>query len=982
MVSSRTDARAAAGPCLRALLDTQELREVAGNTPILLDEPDVCWWLEDGRIELFMVETGEGGPQGVRRHFASVGPGTLLFGARNDDDWPRRLALLAVPHVNTHVRRMPLPSIRSVGETAPHELAQPVDQWISTLSSGLAKWVAASPFIHHAAEAGATIRVQANQRVGAAQRVVWLEFPRNTALFLDIQDMPPGIGSCPVPLSPDSWVQSGEPLELTACDTPQMLENGRLWSGLDTLHQLLLPTAQTNLMLVDVDEHNRIRQRAESARRDWHSGLGAMHEVLAGRRAGAPRANTSLPPLAQALQIVGHAEGFDIRLPARNAPGSGTMLANLSALLHASGLRSRKVVLEPGWERFDTQAMLGFARDDGRPLAILPDAARGVRVVDPVKQTTLHGANALAVLDDHAWVITAALPFTALDWKALPIFTFRRGWRELLVLLLTGICGGVLGMAVPIASSYLIDTVIPGHDTDLLTQLGVILVVLGMASFIMSYVGGLAFSRFQARTTPALQAAIVDRLLRLPVGFFRRFSAGDLALRANAVTQVDQLLSGSVAQALLGSIFAVFSFGQLLYYDWRLGLVAVALIAAYTALFLTFIWLQLRQERQVAHVDGLLQSLMLQLVTGIAKIRLSASEDRAFSRWANLFARCQNLHARSARYANLQALLNTLFGLLPIAVFFFVLGYFREPDKLNMFAIGGLAAFLAAFNRFHQSVTQMTQTVVGLLAARPMLERAMPILTATPEISEDREDPGVLSGAVEFSLVSFRYSPEGPLILDEVSLSARAGEFVAIVGPSGCGKSTLLRLLLGFETPEKGQVLLDGKDMSELDILAVRRQMGVVLQNSRPLAGSLYENIVGTTDRGLADAWEAARMAGLAEDIQRMPMGMHTMITESGSLSGGQIQRLMIARAIVGRPRILVLDEATSALDNRVQAMITESLDRLSVTRIVVAHRLSTVVKANRIYVMDAGRVVEQGTFEELMQKNGAFARLAAAQLV
>ena len=982
MDSSRTDARAAAGPRLRALLDTQELREVAGNTPILLDEPDVCWWLEDGRIELFMVETGEGALRGVRRHFASVGPGTLLFGACGDDEWPRRLALLAVPHVNTHVRRLTAASVRSIGETAARELAEPVDRWIATLSSGLAKWVATSPFIHHAVEASSTVSVQANQRVGAAQGVVWLEFPRNTTLFLDIQDMPSGCGACPLPLTPDSWVQSGEPLQLTGRDTIGMLEDGRAWMGLDTLHRLLLPTAQTNLMLVEVDEHNRVRQRAESARRDWHSGLGAMHEVLAGSRPETLRTDASLPPLAQALQIVGRAEGFSIRLPARNAPTSGSTLTNLAGLLHASGLRSRKVLLEPGWERFDTQAMLGFAKDDGRPLAILPDAVRGVRVVDPVKQTALHGAGALSLLDDHAYVITAALPFTALGWKALPAFTLKRGWRELLVLLLTGICGGVLGMAVPIASSYLIDTVIPGHDTDLLTQLGVILVILGIAGFVMSYVGGLAFSRFQARTTPALQAAIVDRLLRLPVGFFRHFSAGDLALRASAVTQVDQLLSGSVAQALLGCIFAVFSFGQLLYYDWQLGLVAVVLIVVYTALFLTFMLLQLRQERQVANVDGQLQSLVLQLVTGIAKIRLSASEDRAFSRWATLFARCQGLHARSARYANLQTLLNTLFGLLPIAVFFFVLGYFREPEKLNAFAIGGLAAFLAAFSRFHQSVTQMTHTVVALLAARPMLERAMPILAATPEISEDREDPGVLSGAVEFSKVSFRYSPDGPLILDEVSLSARAGEFVAIVGASGCGKSTLIRLLLGFETPENGQVLLDGKDMSELDVLAVRRQMGVVLQNSRPLAGSLYENIVGTTDRGLADAWEAARMAGLAEDIQRMPMGMHTMITESGALSGGQIQRLMIARAVVGRPRILVLDEATSALDNRVQAMITESLDRLSVTRIVVAHRLSTVVRANRIYVMDAGRVVEQGTFEELMQKNGAFARLAAAQLV
>lgn len=288
---------------------------------------------------------------------------------------------------------------------------------------------------------------------------------------------------------------------------------------------------------------------------------------------------------------------------------------------------------------------------------------------------------------------------------------------------------------------------------------------------------------------------------------------------------------------------------------------------------------------------------------------------------------------------------------------------------MDAFAIGGLAAFLAAFTRFNGGVTQMAHTVVTLLAIRPLLERAMPILTEAPEVSEDREDPGTLSGAVEFSQISFRYAADGPLILDNVSLSVKAGEFVAIVGASGCGKSTLIRLLLGFERPEKGRVLLDGKDMSELDILAVRRQMGVVLQNSKPLAGSLYENIVGASGCGIDDAWEAAEMAGLADDIRALPMGMHTVVTESGSLSGGQVQRLMIARAIVSKPRILVLDEATSALDNRVQARITKSLESLAVTRIVVAHRLSTVVRAHQIVVMEGGRIVEQGNYEQLMEK-------------
>jgi ABC-type bacteriocin/lantibiotic exporter with double-glycine peptidase domain len=230
--------------------------------------------------------------------------------------------------------------------------------------------------------------------------------------------------------------------------------------------------------------------------------------------------------------------------------------------------------------------------------------------------------------------------------------------------------------------------------------------------------------------------------------------------------------------------------------------------------------------------------------------------------------------------------------------------------------------------------------------------------------------------------VTFRYATDGPPVLEKVSFRARPGAFVALVGPSGSGKSTMLRLLLGFETPESGSVHLDAQDLAALDLQAVRRQMGVVLQAGKLSAGSIYQNIVGSSPYTLDDAWEAARSSGFDEDIRQMPMGMHTMVMEGGSgLSGGQRQRLMIARAIVAKPRILLFDEATSALDNRTQSVVTESLARLRATRVVIAHRLSTVIKADQIHVVEAGRVVENGTYEELMAHDGPFAKLAARQL-
>ncbi len=987
MSSSKTDSAPQYGPVMRALLQTATPESVAGNTPFLLDREDTCVWIDQGGIELFVVRMQDGRPHGGRRHFATVTRGTLLFGlpadqAPDETGDGGECALLAVPHVDTVIRRLPAHRLRSLAEDAAPDLAAAVDRWVLAVSDGLARSMEPSPVIQHAILPGAPVSVPRDQRFSSTAGVLWLELPPDAASFLDGQPLPPGPQACLFPLGPTSWLHTSRALDAETFTSLELISQGRLWPGLRGLHQVLLPAARTNLIRSERRELERLRRRSGAARRDWVRGLNRLRGVLDCAHADELPVSDDQTPLMQALQVVGRREGFEVRAPAERLSSGRDQATDLRAVLQASGLRSRRVSLRADWARDDSPAMLGFARDDGRPLAILPRAGRGADVVDPTHQRILSDAEALEALSAEAYVITAPLPSTALDWKALPRFTLARGWRDLLTVALTAMVGGLLGMAVPIASSYLIDTVIPGHDKNHLIQVGLILVVLAAATFVMSYVGSLAFSRFQARAGTALQAAIIDRLLRLPVGFFRDFSAGDLAMRAGAITQIDQLISNSVSQALVGSVFALYSFGLLLYYDWRLGLWAVLLTALYAWTSLFLIWMQLRQERRLAQLDGRVQSMTLQLVSGIAKIRLSASEDRAFSRWAALFSGVPGLALAAARPANALATLNAVFSVLPLMVFFLILGKFRGPDEVNVFLLGGLAAFLSAFNNFRDSVTQVTQTIIAILAAQPLLERAMPIMKAVPEVSDDKDDPGELSGAIDVEQVDFRYAAEGPLVLDKVSLSARAGEFIAIVGASGCGKSTLLRLLLGFETTLKGRILLDGRDIKELDILAVRRQMGVVLQNSRLMPGTLYENIAGASDCSLEDVWDAVRKVGLSEDIERMPMGIHTMVTDGGSLSGGQGQRLMLARAIVSRPKILVLDEATSALDNRSQAIVTESLERLSVTRVVVAHRLSTVAKAHRIFVMDAGRVVEQGDYEQLMRMDGHFARLAAAQLV
>ena len=291
-------------------------------------------------------------------------------------------------------------------------------------------------------------------------------------------------------------------------------------------------------------------------------------------------------------------------------------------------------------------------------------------------------------------------------------------------------------------------------------------------------------------------------------------------------------------------------------------------------------------------------------------------------------------------------------------------------------------AFNSAYGAVSAAFASLTAVALSVARIKPILEMAEPILKTEPESSENKTMVTRLSGSIELSNVYFRYTPNMPYVVDGMSLKIRAGEYVAIVGTTGCGKSTLVRLLLGFETPEKGAVYYDGKDLATLDLRSLRRRIGTVTQDGGLFQGDIYSNIVISAPQlSLDEAWEAAELAGIADDIRAMPMGMQTMISEGqGGISGGQKQRLMIARAVAPKPKILIFDEATSALDNKTQKQVSDALDKLKCTRIVIAHRLSTIKNCDRILVLEGGRILEEGSYDELIAKNGFFAELVARQ--
>jgi ATP-binding cassette subfamily C protein len=550
------------------------------------------------------------------------------------------------------------------------------------------------------------------------------------------------------------------------------------------------------------------------------------------------------------------------------------------------------------------------------------------------------------------------------------------------MILFMGLAGGLLTLVIPLATGIMFQDIIPGADREQHGMMAALLVTGAIAGLAFQIARSTALVRTEARIDSTLQAALWDRLLSLPVTFFREFTVGDLAVRANGINAIRQILSSVALTTIFTGFFSLCNVALLFYYNVQLAMIVCGLVLAFLLAFLLFSNVEIKYETQLAHYEGKISGVVLQIINGIAKFKVAGAEKRAYYLWARDFGEQRTVAFKSRQITAWQTVLNTIYPVIISMVVYYMIITMAKANANAAMAMADFLAFNAALTAVVSGAVALSTASMSIMEVYPLYNRMKPILSALPEVDEDKLHPGDLTGDIEISHVNFRYRSGGELILKNVSLKIKRGEFVAIVGTSGSGKSTLLRLLLGFEKPEVGSILYDHQDLAGLNIRSVRSQFGVVLQNGQLLSGDIFHNIIGSLDLTMDDAWQAAQMVGLDEDIRKMPMGMHTMISEGAStISGGQRQRILIARAIVNRPRIIYFDEATSALDNRTQAIVSDSLERLKTTRVVIAHRLSTIINADRVFVMDKGVIVESGTYEELMEKGGVFTELAQRQM-
>ncbi|GGS24742.1 NHLP family bacteriocin export ABC transporter permease/ATPase subunit [Streptomyces nojiriensis] len=927
--------------------------DCTGLRSLSLEGPLVLWLVVEGELDLFAVDAAQGG----HWHFLGrLEPGTLLLGPAEGPDH----TLVGRPRQGCRLRRIELRELYPAEYTPYPQDAQYPQQ------------AGEGPYGAAAAGRPSPLEDAFARGIGRGLRVLHEAPPAGTATA--------GHGGADddilwMRIAPGS-VRYGAEYETEPVGT--LLVDAAMWQGM-------------------VDQQYRLLYALDG----WIEQLERAHEdrtaagIEAGRAARTQADRTLLASIVRtggrdrhraadadatfaACRVVAGAAGIALTPPG----GAGTtseQLDPVERIALASRIRTRAVGLGARWWREDHGPLVGRREKDGTPVALLWRRG-GYEAVDPATgRRERVGRAGQAAFEPRAVMLYRPLPEGRVGLPALLRFTLRGTFPELRSLLLGGLVAVVLGALVPVATGQVLGRYVPQGETGLIVRTGLALVATAVVAAVFMLLQNTSLLRMEGRIEATLQPAVWDRLLRLPATFFTGRSTGELAGAAMGISAMRRVLSGIGPVCVQAGAVGVVSFVLLLVHSVPLAMAALGMLVVIAVVFLGLGLWQLRYERRLNTLGHRLGNQAFQILRGLPKLRVAAAESFAYAAWAREFARTRDLQQRIGRTQNVSTVLGAVhLPLCTLVMFVLLAGPARGAMSASEFL-----TFSTALTILLSSVTQVTGALLSAASVLPMFEQVRPLLREIPEVDRSSTRPGRLTGAIEAENLSYRYADDGPLVLDDVSLRIAPGEFVAVVGASGCGKSTLLRLLIGFDGPVSGRVLYDGQDLAALDRAAVRRQCGVVLQNAQPLSGSILDCIRGTGTFSPEEAWEAAAMAGLAADIEAMPMGMHTILSDGGgTVSGGQRQRLMIAQALIRKPRILFLDEATSALDNEAQRVVTESTRALRTTRLVIAHRLSTVMDADRVIVVSDGRIVQQGPPAELLaDTTGLFHGLVRRQL-
>ena len=722
----------------------------------------------------------------------------------------------------------------------------------------------------------------------------------------------------------------------------------------------------------------QIKERKKRDQDNFADAMDEISSVITRKQMGSGARNREANERSQVEVAVGRILEY-YHLKPRELPENIKQFSDqLEHLCRPYGIMRRSVNLEQGWYKNASGAYLGTMKD-GSKVALIPNRFSGYHYIDANTGAKITINRRVAQqLETEAICFYKPFPMKKLTIPVLCRYILESVpatdyMRALAVMALATL----VGMFAPRITHLLFEKVIPSESMRLLWALIVFSLCVTISKQLIAVINDLLDQRIETQMSISVQAAIMSRVISLPPDFFKNFSAGELTTKIQNFNGLCALLYSGFLVTGVTSVFSLVYITQIFRYARELVIPSLCILALTLGYSVFNTVIRRNINRKTMKIMEKKNGLTYMLISGIQKIRLSGAETRAFSRWTKIYTE----EVRNTYGLPISILLSDTIAVAIALAGNLAMYYFAMKANVT---VADYYAFTAAYALVSGAFSSLVG--IGLQAAsiQPVLEQVKPIMETMPEVSEDKKVVTNVSGGVELSHVSFRYNETMPWVLEDLSLKIQPGQYVAIVGKTGCGKSTLIRLLMGFESPQKGAVYYDGKNINTLDLKSLRKKLGVVMQNGKLFQGDIYSNItISAPWLTLDQAWDAAELADIAEDIRAMPMGMHTIISEgSGGISGGQKQRLMIARAIAPNPKILMFDEATSALDNITQKKISQALDGLKCTRIVIAHRLSTIRHCDRIIVLDGGKIVEDGSYDELLAKGGMFAELVSRQRV
>ncbi len=647
----------------------------------------------------------------------------------------------------------------------------------------------------------------------------------------------------------------------------------------------------------------------------------------------------------------------------------------------ASHITARRITLSKNWETITSYPFLAFYGEDEHPVLCVPKGFHSFDIYDPTENVKFKVTKQnKAMFSDEGLIFCRPLPRRSLSFK--DILSYGKHYISridvfnmcFMILLST-----LVGLLLPVLNEQLFDKLIPMGSMNAIMQVGGVILSCSIGNIFFLLVKNLSSLRAISLAKYAIMDATFERIYNLPQSFIEKFGSVDLVTRAMGMMETLISASTSVMTVVISAFLSVIYLIRMHIKSAKLTKASLIMLAIGVAVSLILGFAQKKYVVESEKENCTATNSLYGFISGILKVRLSSMEDKAVYDYQthNIRVIRNNIKCREL------SVYSEAFTVIMSAIYTVVI-YFLILRKGMDISLGKLTGFTAAFGLFNSAVMQLVSLIVQIPQIKPSIDRAMPIYETACENTGVGNVITRYKGRIEVSNVSFRYDKEENNVLNEISFNVEPGEYIGIVGSSGCGKSTLFKLLLGFEKPTSGSIYYDDLDMETLDKTELRRQMGVVLQDGRLTSGTIYENIALSAP-GIKEE-KVKRLlyeAGMGPDLDRMPMGILTEVSEfGGSISGGQQQRILIARALANDPCILLFDEATSALDNGAQSILCDTLARRNITRIVIAHRLNTVEKCDRIYVMDKGRIVETGTYTELSEAGGLFSEMIKLQKI